>query len=194
MKRRKLRKEVWVVLALCVAGIVLLCLFLFRKRGINPASFSHYKKKFFTVPVEVCADSEDITYEDYRKIDDETSRQYALIHNELKVDGKTGFLYDRDGFLACALGYQFGEVGTRYYVTLESGIVLPLIKTDEKDPKDASDGCKVDINGSVIEFVIDSEIALEYFGTITNGLVLDGNYNNSPYFEGKIIQIERVVQ
>ena len=70
--------------------------------------------------------------------------------------------------------------------------MLPLIKTDEKAPKDASNGCEVDINGTVIEFVIDSDRALSHFGTITNGLVLDGNFNNCPYLSGSIIRIERV--
>ncbi len=163
-------------------------------RGINIKKFAHYKKMLGAEEIEVCASGSGKTYEDYRMITDETSNQYKLIKSKLKVDKKTGFLRDKDGFLAVALGYQFGPVGTRYYFTLDTGIVLPLIKTDEKDPKDASDGCAVDINGTVIEFVIDADAALKHFGTITNGLVLDGNYNNSPDFAGSIVKIERVLE
>ena len=125
-------------------------------------------------------------------ITDETSDQYKLIREKLKVDRKTGFLYDRNGFLAAALGYQFGPIGTRYYFTLDTGIVLPLVKADEKAPKDASDGCQVDINGTVIEFIVDADAALKYFGTITNGLVMDGNLNNSEYLQGEIVKIEKI--
>ncbi len=188
---RRLRPEIKIGLA----GLIVLLLVLnvlLTPPGINLKKLSNYKKKLACEEIAVCADSSGKTYEDYRMITDETSNQYKLINEKLKIDKKTGFLYDRDGFLACALGYQFGEVGTRYYFTLDTGIVLPLIKTDEKAPKDASNGCSVDINGTVIEFVIDTDRALNYFGTITNGLVLDGNFNNSDLLKGRIVKIERI--
>ncbi len=188
---RKVKKEVWITAGGIVFALILI-LIAWNRPAVNPAKFQRYQKKLPCEEIEVCADSSGKTYEDYRMITDPTSRQYRLIHESLKIDRKTGFLYDRDGFLAVALGYQFGEVGSRYYVTLDTGIILPVIKTDEKDPKDASDGCAVDINGTVLEFVIDAKAALHYFGTITNGLVLDGNYNNSPYFRGKIARMERL--
>jgi len=190
---KRLRPEAKAALAGMAAALLLLFLVL-SNRGINVKKFAHYRKMLGAEEIEVCASSSGKTYEDYRMITDETSNQYKLIKSKLKVDKKTGFLYDKDGFLAVALGYQFGPVGTRYYFTLDTGIVLPLIKTDEKDPKDASDGCAVDINGTVIEFVIDADAALKHFGTITNGLVLDGNYNNSPDFAGSIVKIERILQ
>ena len=192
-QRKRIRTEV------IIAGI-LFVLFLFllitalNTPKVKLSLSSHYEKKLACEEIEVCASHSGKTYEDYRMITDETSAQYQLIKEKLKVDKKTGFLYDRDGFLAVALGYQFGNIGTRYYVTLDSGIVLPLIKTDEKAPKDASDGCQVDINGTVIEFVIDADIALKAFGTITNGLVLDGNFNNCEYLQGEIIKIERITE
>ena len=190
---RRLKPEAKLVLC-GIITVILLLLLILRPKGVNLKKFSNYKKMLGAEEVTLCAESDGKTYEDYRMITDETSDQYKLIHSKLKVDKKTGFLYDKDGFLAAALGYQFGPVGTRYYFTLDTGIVLPLIKTDEKDPKDASDGCAVDINGTVIEFVIDADAALKHFGTITNGLVLDGNYNNSPDFAGSIVKIERILQ
>ena len=190
---KRLRPEAKAALAGMTAVLIFLFLVL-SNRGINVKKFANYRKMLGAEEIEVCASSSGKTYEDYRMITDETSNQYKLIKSKLKVDKKTGFLYDKDGFLAVALGYQFGPVGTRYYFTLDTGIVLPLIKTDEKDPKDASDGCAVDINGTVIEFVIDADAALKHFGTITNGLVLDGNYNNSPDFAGSIVKIERILQ
>ena len=190
---KRLRPEAKAALA-GMAAVLLLLFLVLSNRGINVKKFANYRKMLGAEEIEVCASSSGKTYEDYRMITDETSNQYKLIKSKLKVDKKTGFLYDKDGFLAVALGYQFGPVGTRYYFTLDTGIVLPLIKTDEKDPKDASDGCAVDINGTVIEFVIDADAALKHFGTITNGLVLDGNYNNSPDFAGSIVKIERILQ
>ena len=190
---KRIRTEVYVGLLLVIL-LVFLIVTAVTSPKINLSRFAHYEKKMKCEDIPVCASHEGKTYEDYRMITDETSKQYQLIQKRLKVDSKTGLLYDRDGFLAVALGYTFGEVGTRYYFTLDSGIVLPLIKTDEKDPKDASNGCEVDINGTVIEFVLDSDIALNYFGTISNGLILDGNLNNSPYFKGSIQRIERIIE
>ena len=190
---KRIRTEVYVGLLLVILLIFLIITALTSPK-INLSRLAHYEKKMKCEDIPVCASHEGKTYEDYRMITDETSKQYQLIQKRLKVDSKTGLLYDRDGFLAVALGYTFGEVGTRYYFTLDSGIVLPLIKTDEKDPKDASNGCEVDINGTVIEFVLDSDIALNYFGTISNGLILDGNLNNSPYFKGSIQRIERIIE
>ena len=46
-------------------------------------------------------------------------------------------------------------------------------------------------DGSMIEFVIDDEIAYDYFGG-TNGLVSNGNFNNYEYFKGKITDVEAV--
>ncbi|MBQ6222937.1 MAG: hypothetical protein IJJ44_10040 [Solobacterium sp.] len=155
-------------------------------------SLQHYTKAFPSRSVGVCGDSQDKTYEDYRKITDRTSDQYKLIRSAMTIDHKTGILYDKDGFIGVALGYQFGAIGTRYYFELDSGIILPVIKIDAKDPRDASNGCTVDINDSVLEFVIDSKKAARYFGTASNNLVLQGNFNHSEYFRGKILDIELV--
>ena len=184
---KRVRKEVYIGLLLIIALITV-----FSSPKVKLSDYRHYVKKLSYEEVTLCGTSSGKTYEDYRMITDETSDQYKLIREKLKVDRKTGFLYDRDGFLAAALGYQFGPIGTRYYFTLDTGIVLPLVKADEKAPKDASDGCQVDINGTVIEFIVDADAALKYFGTITNGLVMDGNLNNSEYLQGEIVKIEKI--
>ena len=106
----------------------------------------------------------------------------------------TGFLYDKDGFIAVALGSYYGEIGDRYYFTLDSGIVLPLVKGEEKADEDTDyTGCYHTLDGSVIEFVIDDEYAASYFGANGNGYVLDGNYNNYSLFNGSIAKVEKVL-
>ena len=190
---KRVRTEVYIGLLIFLLLIIAL-ITVISSPNVKLEKFRHYEKKLPYEAMPLCGTGSGKTYEDYRMITDETSDQYRLIQEKLKVDHKTGFLYDNDGFLAAALGYQFGPIGTRYYITLDTGTVLPLVKADEKAPKDASDGCQVDINGTVIEFVVDSDIALKYFGTITNGLVLDGNLNNSEYLQGEIVKIERVLE
>ena len=131
---------------------------------------------------------------DYRMTTVVLSRQYQFIHNELTVNKNTGFLYDKDGFIACALGSFYGEIGDRFYFTLDTGIVLPLVKAEEKADEDTDAmGCYHLIDTSIIEFVIDSDYAGEYFFSNGNGLVLNGNYNNYWLFKGDIEKVEKVL-
>jgi len=164
------------------------------ENGFNIDDLYDYQKKFKTEELNVCASEGAKTYMDYRMTTDPTSVQYHFIKNELTVDRKTGFLYDKDGFIAVALGSYYGSIGDRYYFTLDSGIVLPLVKAEEKADEDTdSRGCYHLIDTSIIEFVIDSDIAGNYFWDNRNGLVLDGNYNNYSLFDGDIVKVEKVL-
>ena len=133
------------------------------------------------------------TYEDYTLIDYEGSAQYQYIKAHMTVDPKTGLLYDEDGFIGVALGYNFGNIGSRYYMILDTGNIIPVIKIDAKASKDASDGCKGNNEDlqDVIEFVIDTEKAKKFFGS-SNGYASNGNFNNYKYFRGNIKAIEKV--
>ena len=154
-----------------------------------------YQKAYKTEELEVCSDNTAKTYMDYRMTTVVSSRQYQFIHNKLTVDRNTGFLYDCDGFIAVALGSYYGEIGDRFYFTLDSGIILPLVKAEEKADEDTnSSGCYHRIDGSVIEFVIDDDYARAYFGSPSNGLVLDGNYNNYSLFSGSVVKVEKVLE
>ncbi|MBQ6126438.1 MAG: hypothetical protein IJI77_05415 [Erysipelotrichaceae bacterium] len=153
-----------------------------------------YQKEYKTEELSVCSLNTAKTYMDYRMTTVVSSRQYQFIHNRCTVDRRTGFLYDEEGFIAVALGSYYGEIGDRYYFTLETGIVLPLVKAEEKADEDTnSSGCYHVEDGSVIEFVIDSDYARSYFSTYSNGLVLDGNYNNYSLFRGSIVKVEKAL-
>ncbi len=153
-----------------------------------------YQKKFRTEELDICSANTAKTYMDYRMTTVVSSRQYQFIHNYLTVDKKTGFLYDEDGFIAVALGSYYGEISDRYYFTLDSGVVLPVVKAEEKADEDTDiTGCYHTLDGSVVEFVIDDEYAAACFGTNSNGYVLDGNYNNYPLFSGSFVKVEKVL-
>ena len=153
-----------------------------------------YQKEYKSEEISLCSANDAKTYMDYRMTTVVSSNQYQFLNYECTVDKKTGFLYDEEGFIAVALGSYFGKIGDRFYFTLDSGIVLPLVKGEEKDDGD-TDGttCHHTIDGSVIEFVIHDEYAADYFGANGNGYVLNGNYNNYPLFEGSIVKVERVL-
>ena len=153
-----------------------------------------YQKEFKSEELSVCSTNDAKTYMDYRMTNLVSSRQYQFLNYECTVDKKTGFLYDKDGFIAVALVSYYGEIGDRFYFTLDSGIVLPLVKGEEKADEDTDAfGCYHTIDGSVIEFVIHDEYAADFFGANGNGYVLNGNYNNYSLFEGSIAKVERVL-
>ena len=153
-----------------------------------------YQKEYKCEEIEVCANSSTKSYMDYRMTTAVSSRQYQFIQNDLSLDHDTGFLYDEDGFIAAALGSFYGEIGDRFYFTLETGVVLPIVKSEEKADKDTdSRGCYHLSDSSVIEFVVDSDCAGVYFGDSGNGLVLNGNYNNYSLFKGEIVKVEKVL-
>ena len=153
-----------------------------------------YNKKYKTEEIEVCGESTAKTYMDYRMTTVVNSTQYQFIHNNLTVDESTGFLYDDEGFIAVALGSFYGDIGDRFYFTLDSGVVLPLVKAEEKADEDTDyTGCYHLIDSSIIEFVIDTDYAENYFWSNSNGYVLNGNYNNHPLFNGEIVKVEKVL-
>ncbi len=172
------------------------CGILLTALGFNAEDFSirdlaHYRKEFQSYSVGACSASSVKSYEDYRMITDDTSPQYWHIRNHMTVDEETGLLYDEDGFIGVALGYRYGVIGSRFYIELDTGITIPVVKIDEKAAADAPDGCKHDGDSSVVEFVLDSDRALAYFGS-GNGYVANGNLNNIAYFNGHIIDVEAV--
>lgn len=153
-----------------------------------------YQKEYKAIEIEPCDRSSIKTYMDYRAITARDSAQFWFIREQMTVDEKTGFLYDEDGFIGVALGSFYGEIGERYYFTLESGVVLPLVKCESKADRDTDGtGCFHPADGSMIEFVIDKDYAMNYFGRISNDYILNGNYNNYSLFNGEVVKVEKVI-
>lgn len=130
-------------------------------------------------PVDVCnADNSIKNYMDYRAITDMNSKQYQIVSN---AENFNGLLY-YNGAICVALGSVYGEVGTVYKITLESGRVLLVIKADEKSDAHTVNRCN-NANGSILELIVDSESMDE--------LVKEtGNYNDSEILNGRIIKME----
>ncbi|MDO4499775.1 MAG: hypothetical protein Q4B60_00720 [Erysipelotrichaceae bacterium] len=187
-----------ILISVCLLS--LLCLaFTYEEKADEGTSFNindfyDYQRKFKSEDIEVCASNATKTYMDYRAVTSRSSKQYWFIKDHLTVDETTGFLYDEDGFVAVALGSYFGVIGDRYYITLDSGVVLPVVKSDEKaDIHTDPSGCYHSQDGSIIEFVIHKGYAMDYFGRLSNDYILNGNYNNHELFRGKIVRVEKVL-
>ena len=127
---------------------------------------------------------------DASTVTNEDSKQYQLL-SSMHVNNKGHYETD-DGYLAIALGSYYGPVGTKYIIELDSGVTFKAIKADEKDDNDVFDGCTHRQDGSMLEFILDSDKAGEYYGVADNGYVCQGDLNNSKEFHGAIVSIKKV--
>lgn len=154
-------------------------------------NFKNYSREYKSYDLGLGRMSSAKTYEDYRMIDMVESANYKYIHNHCTVD-ESGMLVDEDGFVGVAMGYYFGDIGSRYYVILDTGNIIPVVKVDEKAAIHVPNGIAAAPNYDVIEFVIDTNRATDYFGRGPFGLVSSGNFNNHDCFKGHIVSIEKV--
>lgn len=156
---------------------------------LDISSFHNYQREYLSESIGACSTSSTKTYESYELITHTESDQYKYIHEHMTIDSKTGLLYNEDGFIGAALGFSFGDIGSEYYFILDSGVILPIVKVDSKGG--AVNGCSMTSDSSVIEFVIDTDIAMNYFGS-TNGYASNGNFNNCIDLAGSIVDVEKV--
>ena len=156
-------------------------------------NLDEYVKEFESEEIDTCSKSATKTYMSYKSITSKNSKQYKYIENNMSVDEETGLLIDENGFIGVALGSYYGEIGSKFYITLDTEIVIPVVKVDAKSDAHTVNGCSQSVDGSVIEFVIDKQIAGEFFGVRgVNSLVSGGNLNNDDRLRGKISTVEKV--
>lgn len=139
--------------------------------------------------VQVCSTSSVKSYMEYSKITNRSSKQWKYIHSSGKIKIENGYLMEGE-YIGVALGSYFGEIGSKYIFTLDTGKQIKVVKVEEKSDNDTINGCYQKYDKSVIEFVIDTHA----FAKSKNGYVNNGNFNNLEQFKGNIAKIERVLE
>ena len=143
----------------------------------------------------VLRESKAKAYMDYRTITDKTSLQYFLINeSSIVYISEEGFLKTDDGYIGVAMGSGFGDICSRFIVTLDTGIVKKLIKVENKADRDTCQSNMYDKANGIFELVVDSKTEYMQRHIGENGLVFNGDFNNCEDFKGKIIKIERVIE
>lgn len=124
------------------------------------------------------------SYMDYRCITSTSSPQYKLQHDGNAVTNEEGFrLYN--GEYMVALGSYYGsEIGSRYRITLDSGVVFYAVLGDQKADRD-TDALNQHKNGNIVEFIVDQ-------GAIPSicKKMGDMSYAPSANLVGKVVSIE----
>ena len=129
------------------------------------------------------------SFMDYKTITNTSSAQYKLIYSDAIVVGDDGLLYSGE-YIGVALGSRYGKIGDKFIITLDTGIKFKAIKLDEKSDKHTSGGCHHLSDGSMVEFVIDTNGVRQSYPRAP----LTGNFNEVDTFKGKVIRVQKVVE
>lgn len=98
-------------------------------------------------------------YEDYRCITDTTSPQWRIQQKAWTDDNGLRRYEDR---YCIALGSAFGtDIGDNYIIELETGAQFRCILADQKADCDTNAEHTADMNGAVIEFIVDTPMLNE---------------------------------
>lgn len=129
---------------------------------------------------------------DYKFITDITSDQYKLIRSGIISICEDGLLRDQDGYIAIAIGsYYSKKIGDRFIITFDNGKQAKFIVCDEKADKDTINGSNQKFDKSMIEFIIDVNLAKS--GKYSDAIV-SGNFNSCEEFNGNIIRVEKIIE
>ena len=151
-----------------------------------------YTEPYKYVPVDMMYETSAKTYMDYRSITDHSSSQYNFIHSDKIKICEDGFLRDSEGYIGVAMGYQFGEIGSRYICHLDTGKDIKVIKIEAKAKQDSIKGFCGANNYDIIEFVIDSRANWMRSNVWGNDMIFSGNFNNYEEMNGVITSIDKV--
>jgi len=124
------------------------------------------------------------TYMDYRKITNQSSKQWHL--QQLAVTNDDGFRMFNGKYLIAVGSYYSKEVGKEFRITLADGFTFNAIVGDLKMDKHTDNNNQyMPENGNIVEFIVD----VDKLDPLTKKL---GDVSNSG-LKGKIISIEEEV-
>lgn len=96
------------------------------------------------------------SYMDYRRITSKSSRQYELQHS-LAYTGNHGIRMVGDRYCVAVGSYYTTTIGQYIDIELKNGNVIHGILADCKDDKDTDSTNRLHSDGSVVEFVVDTD-------------------------------------
>lgn len=158
----------------------------------NSEAVGEYRCELWEMWTHDTANSQKMTYMDYRAITDTSSKQYKLQQDPYCVVNEKGFLMYRDNWYVVAMGSYWGNIGDKFIVRLENGTLFSVIIGDYKSDRDTDkEHYAHRADGHVIEFLIDSDSTyMKNHNVIYYGLV-----NKAfPEFDSKIISITKMVE
>ncbi len=122
------------------------------------------------------------SYMDYRCITDKSSRQYKLQQSSAYT-GDYGIRMVNERYCIAVGSYYTITIGQHIDVELENGNVIKAILADCKDDAHTDATNRINPNGSVVEFVVDTQ-------TLDNTAKIMGDISYVNGWDSKIINIK----
>lgn len=113
-------------------------------------------------------------------ITDDTSEAYWQIR---KMYPDENGIYSEGPYKGIAMASYYGKVGEKFKITLSSGQMFVAVMTDIKQERHIDDNMADKVNGSIIEFVVDTE-------SLPEEVIISGSLD--CIYEGQILKIEKL--
>ena len=113
-------------------------------------------------------------------ITDDTSEAYWQL---MKMYPDENGIYSEGYYKGVAMASYYGNVGDKFKITLSSGQVFMGVMTDIKQERHIDDNMADKVNGSLIEFVVDTE-------SLPEEVRISGSLD--CIYEGQILKIEKL--
>lgn len=141
---------------------------------INPnQAATEYNIELWEMWTQDTANSQKMTFMDYRAITNKESNQYKFQQRDDVWVDEYGFLVQNSEWYVVAMGSYWGKIGDKFIIHLENGEIISCVlgdiksdrHTDGKNYAHASDG-------HVVEFLIDSSAPyMKKVGMMKYGLI-----------------------
>lgn len=130
------------------------------------------------------------SYMEGKLITNASSKQYDLMWESglISLNPYGHYVYYENGreYLGVAMSTVYGEVGDKFRITLSNGSQFYVIKLDSKADSEV-DSCGSHPDGSVIEFVVDTQLIYANYPNF------NGGFQVYDMFNGYITNIEKEV-
>ena len=141
---------------------------------INPNQVaSDYSIELWEMWTHDTANSQKMTYMDYRAITNKASNQYKFQQRDDVWVDEYGFLVQNSEWYVVAMGSYWGKIGDKFIIHLENGEIISCVLGDIKSDRHTDrQHYAHESDGHVVEFLIDSGSPyMKKVGMAKHGLV-----------------------
>lgn len=174
MEKDKFNRNLTLILIAIVMTFFLVIMPKNAYAEINPNQVaSDYSMELWEMWTHDTANSQKMTYMDYRAITNKASNQYKFQQRDDVWVDEYGFLVQNSEWYVVAMGSYWGKIGDKFIIHLENGEIISCVLGDIKSDRHTDrQNYAHERDGHVVEFLIDSGSSyMKEVGMVKHGLV-----------------------
>lgn len=174
MNRYKFNRNLTLILIAIVMAFFLVIMPKNAYAEINPNQVARdYNMELWEMWTHDTANSQKMTYMDYRAITNKASNQYKFQQRDDVWVDEYGFLVQNSEWYVVAMGSYWGKIGDKFIIHLENGEIISCVLGDIKSDRHTDrQNYAHESDGHVVEFLIDSGSSyMKEVGMAKHGLV-----------------------